>query len=119
VNQRSQDTLDALSITIRRLGAADADALAGLAQVDSAHAPAAPALGAEADGRLVAAISVESGEVVADPFQPSAEAIALLRLRAGQLRPSRKRRRRRARGALPGSPPGAGGKLLRLLEFPS
>ena len=71
--------------------------------------------------RLLAAISVETRELVADPFLPSEHAVALLRVRARQLRDEsthegriRRFRRNRSRGALPASPPGAGGRLLSL-----
>jgi hypothetical protein len=107
-------SLNHQSMTIRRLGDADRNALLGLAQLDTARVPSGPVLGAESDGRLIAAISVESGELVADPFLQSGEAAELLRLRVGQLRPRGRRRFRRARAALPASPPGAGGRLLEL-----
>jgi len=103
------------SITIRKLQDSDFEALAQLAQLDSGRTPASPALGAERDGRLVAAISLETGQLIADPFIETAEASDLLRLRATQLRGlPRKRRFRRARGALAASPPGAGGRLIDL-----
>lgn len=104
------------SITIRRLHAEDEPALRLLAQLDSAESPATPALGAEIDGRLIAAISLETGDVLADPFIHTAEAAELLRLRRGQLDglPRKRRFRRRSRASLPSSPPGAGGRLLQL-----
>lgn len=40
---------------------------------------------AERDGVPVAALSVADGRVAADPFEPTAEGVALLRLRAAQL----------------------------------
>jgi hypothetical protein len=120
---------DGEPITIRPLTPGDGTALAGLAQRDSRRTPPEPLLGAEADGALVAAISIADGRVVADPFRPTADAVELLRLRARHLRqdPAPEGRlarlgralggrRRRASGALGGSPPGAGGRLLVLLE---
>lgn len=114
-------------IVIRSLGDADRDEIARLAEVDSAQAPAGSAiLGAEIGGRLMAALSLEDGRLVADPFRPTAAAIELLRLRAAQLgavadaRPGRLRRilealrRGHAHAGLAGSPPGAGGRLLEL-----
>lgn len=62
--------------TIRRAVAHDARAIARLAALDSAPAPAAPILIAERDGAIVAAIG--GGAVVADPFVPTAEAVAML-----------------------------------------
>jgi len=107
-------------ITIRRLGREDEDALLHLAGRDSSNVPAGTVIAAVAPGgALLAAISVETRELVADPFLPTAHATGLLRVRARQLRGERhatKRQRfgRRSRGALPASPPGAGGRLLTL-----
>ena len=54
---------------------------------------------AYAGGEVRAALSVESGRVVADPFWPSAELVELLRAAAGD-RPRRGLRRRLVRPAL-------------------
>jgi hypothetical protein len=43
---------------------------------------------------MVAAVAVESGEAIADPFRATAAVVALLRLRAQALRVSAPRRRR-------------------------
>jgi hypothetical protein len=40
---------------------------------------------AETDARIVAALPLGSGRPIADPFRPSDELMALLRLRAEQL----------------------------------
>lgn len=110
-------------ISLRVLGPADAGSLRRLAQLDSRAVPAGRLLGAELGGMLVAALSLDDGDIVADPFRASAAAVELLQLRAGQLRgPARRKRRRRiripslprARGALAGSPPGGGSHLLQL-----
>ena len=113
-------------VTIRRLGADDRREVERLAQLDSATPPRGELLGAEVEGRLVAAVSIESGDSVADPFSRTRELRALIELRAGQLRrrePVTPRfarfRRRHARAALPSSPPGAGGRLLSLPSRPS
>jgi hypothetical protein len=102
-------------VNIRRLGGDDLAAVERLAQLDSRRAPEGPLLGAEIEGRLLAAISLVSGESVADPFSRTAELRALLELRAAQLR----RRQNGGRPsplpsgapesspALAGSPPGA------------
>jgi hypothetical protein len=112
------------AVTIRRLNEHDRDEIDRLSQVDSKTVDlAAPVLGAEIEGRLLAAISVPSGEVAADPFSRTAEVRSLLELRAAQLRRRDGLRGRRLRGALSGhsraslagSPPGAGGRLLTLL----
>jgi len=72
-------------VTLRYAAAADADGLDVLAQLDSALAPAGPALVAEVDGRLRAALPLDGGAPIADPFHRGAELIELLRLRAAQL----------------------------------
>jgi hypothetical protein len=119
-----QDELHSNALTIRLLDEADLPALNRLAQLDSADLPALPVLGAELDGRLVAAIAIgEPGaDPLADPFVATAEAVSMLRLRVRQLRSETGGRRRlprlphvpRARGALAGSPPGGGSRLLQL-----
>ena len=113
-------------IAIRQLGPDDMVAVEQLAQLDSAGVPAGHLLGAMVDGRLVAAASVETGRSIADPFVPSDELRVLLAERVSQLRgrgrgrPSRglrrlvQRRPARASGTVGGSPPGAGGRLLKL-----
>ena len=53
-----------------------------LAELDSQRPLTGPALVGEIDGRPAAAISLEDGRVVADPFQPTANLVALLRMRA-------------------------------------
>ena len=126
-NDISTAAVDEGRITIRRLADADAAAIRELAQRDSARTPAGLLLGAELDGRLLAAISTTTGEVIADPFHPTAKVVEVLRLRAGQLDG-----RSRGRGLLarllarpPGgassapSPPGAGGRLLTLSGRPA
>jgi hypothetical protein len=72
------------SYTVRSAHQADAFALQRLAQLDSAEVPAAPLLIGELDGRLVAALSLSDGTVIADPFVPTVELVALLRLRSRQ-----------------------------------
>jgi hypothetical protein len=71
-------------IAIRTASPDDFIALWSLAALDSALVPSDPLLVAEADGRVVAAMSLQSGETIADPFRRTAEAVALLRLRASQ-----------------------------------
>lgn len=112
------------TVAIRLLTANDQPMLIRLAGLDSAGVPAGRLIGAEADGKLVAALSLDEGTVIADPFRPTASAVEMLELRAGQLRDAAAKGRRasrriripripRARGALAGSPPGSS-NLLRL-----
>lgn len=83
-------------LLIRSARAADGPPLAALAALDSRPLPAGELLLAEADdGSLVAALSLETGEHVADPFRRSADAVALLQARAAHAsRPGRARRAR-------------------------
>ena len=102
-------------MTIRRLdvGGADRAALAHLAELDSRQELGGVVLGAEVEGRLLAAISIETGDVIADPFSRTSELRALLKLRAAQLEHRHGGRRRgsrvfgrRSRPAVGGSPAG-------------
>ena len=66
---------------------ADGTHLLRLARLDSqGRPPAGKLIVAEEDGVLVAAIAVESGAVIADPFKATAAIVAMLRLRADNLR---------------------------------
>jgi hypothetical protein len=73
-------------LTLRICSEADYPALTRLAERDSAVLPAGRLLGAEASGRLLAAISLATGAVIADPFQRTGDAVELLRRRAMQIR---------------------------------
>jgi hypothetical protein len=70
---------------IRTATADDDEALTGLALIDRRRHPRDRALLAESDGDVVAAISLSSGAVFADPANPDAEAINSLRFRRYQI----------------------------------
>jgi hypothetical protein len=72
-------------ITVRRAIAGDRNELERLAVLDSGTPPRGPALVAEADSRMLAALPLGSGRPIADPFEPTAGVVALLQLRAEQL----------------------------------
>ena len=72
-------------ITVRHAVATDAAELERLAALDSARPPRGPAIVAMADTRMLAALPIGSGRPIADPFEPTAEIVALLELRAAQL----------------------------------
>ena len=72
-------------ILIRPARLADAPALRRLAQVDSARLPAGELLVAEVGGELRAALQRHGDAVIADPFFPSADVVALLRTHARAL----------------------------------
>ena len=70
-------------ITIREATPADAGALARLAELDSAEVPAQPLLVAYSGDDLMAAASKFDGAAIANPFRPTAELVAMLRIEAG------------------------------------
>jgi hypothetical protein len=73
-------------VTLRLADAADGAALDRLAQRDCRFLPPGPHLLAERDGRIEAAVSLASGELVADPFRRTEELCELLRCHAGEVR---------------------------------
>ena len=73
------------NVTVRRSTSADESALGRLAALDSARPPRGPALIAEADTRMLAALPLGSGRPIADPFEPTAELVQLLELRRSQI----------------------------------
>lgn len=78
-------TPDASPITIRRATEDDARSLDRLARLDSRRLPAGPHLLALADDVPVAAISLSSGQTVANPFAATAAVLVLLQERAAHL----------------------------------
>jgi len=90
------------SLVLRHATSADAADLERLAALDSARPLEGEVLLAYAGGELRAALSVQSGRSVSDPFWPSADLVQLLAAAAGD-RPRHslaRRRRRVARAAL-------------------
>jgi hypothetical protein len=81
------------TLTIRPADAADAGALFRLAALDSAYPPTGDMLIAEVGDELWAAIDVDTGDTIADPFRPSGELVDLLRLRASLLNGEQQTRR--------------------------
>jgi len=82
--QASRNPVDTL--TIRMAAPADAPALRRLAQLDSAPPPEpVPSLVAEVGGELQAALSLDGGPAIANPFQRTAELVAMLAARVRQL----------------------------------
>ena len=85
----------AASLVLRTATSADTADLERLAALDSARPLAGEVMLAYADGGVRAALSLETGRSVADPFYPSLELVPLLHAAAGE-RPRRRRSRRRA-----------------------
>jgi hypothetical protein len=87
------------TISIRIATPDDTVALARLAALDSGFVPSGPILLAERDGNLHAALGLSgTGAVIADPFVPTVELVALLRVRAARLAGGADRRRARRFG---------------------
>ena len=77
--------MESASIEIRTARLEDYVALWQLASLDSAVVPDGPLLVADVEGALVAALSLATGAVIADPFRRTAGAVALMQVRAAQL----------------------------------
>jgi hypothetical protein len=96
------------TITIRLAGPEDDLTLRRLAALDSSELPSGWMLVAEVGDEPWAAVEVRSGSAIADPFRPTVDLVALLRMRASKLRGEERRlvaprsplRWRRARRAL-------------------
>ena len=73
-------------ITVRLADYTDARALLDLAALDSAQVPAGDLVVAESDGEIVAAMPVDGGRPIADPFRGTALIVQMLELRAAQIR---------------------------------
>ncbi len=70
------------TISIRPAQDGDRPLLRRLAALDSAEPLSGDVLLAEADGEVVAALSLADGRAVADPFRHTADLVELLRTRA-------------------------------------
>jgi hypothetical protein len=68
------------TVTVRPYLPNDRRPLLRLAALDDRRVPAQPVVLAEVNGRLVAALSERTGEAVADPFEPTAHLVAMLRV---------------------------------------
>ena len=79
------------SMTIRAADYGDRAQLIELAQRDSSRIPDGALLVAEVGGSIRAAVAVQGGRTIADPFSPTADMIGMLHARADQL--DRRRRK--------------------------
>ena len=97
IRERSRDAWQRRQrgeLKLRDATDADAASLLRLARLDSQGRPPAGRLIVALDrGELVAAMSVDSRAVIADPFRATAPIVAMLRTRADQLRPAKPRSR--------------------------
>jgi hypothetical protein len=74
-------------VTVRWEAPEDHDAIHELEELCEARILQGTLLVAERAGRIVAALAIEDGRFVADPFVPTGDVRALLALRAEQVRP--------------------------------
>jgi hypothetical protein len=74
------------SVLIRAARGSDGPALRRLAALDSSPLPEGALLIAETDHEVIAALSMDTGAKVADPFRRTADVIDLLTFRAKRLR---------------------------------
>jgi hypothetical protein len=86
-------------LKLRAASDADMPALFQLARLDSSRPLAGSVIVAEDNGEIVAAMAVDDGTTIANPFRATAAIVAMLRLRAEQLNP-RPRRTRASRRRL-------------------
>ena len=80
------------SVVMRAARGSDGVALARLARLDSKRALRGEVLVAEVDGVIQAALQLDGGVAIANPFVPTAGLVELLELRAGDARRRRVRR---------------------------
>jgi hypothetical protein len=78
-------------VTIRHAAAADLASLERLAALDSRRIPSGELFVAEVDGRLLAATSIDTGAVIADPFEHTASIVELLHVQTRAARPATSR----------------------------
>ena len=74
-------------LTIRHANANDFPALERLAALDSHRIPSGELFVGEVDGRLLAALSIDTGGVIADPFEHTAAIVDVLRVQTRAVRP--------------------------------
>ena len=90
----SRDGTGEGNLVVRRGRHADNEALAILASLDSARPLTGYRVVAELDGRIVAAVSLHDGRVIADPFVATADVVEVLRLHTAGGRSAAARPRR-------------------------
>ena len=84
----SKRRTETAAVTIRHAAAGDMKALERLAALDSRRVPSGELFVAEVDGRLLAATSIDTGAVIADPFEHTAALVELLQIQARAARPA-------------------------------
>jgi len=85
-SQPSFRAADDAPVLIRHAAPTDARQIARLAALDERSLPLGERLVGVLEGRVVAALEVDSGTAIADPFVPTESVVELLGLRAAQVR---------------------------------
>jgi hypothetical protein len=73
------------SVAVRMAREEDVNAIYRIAALDDKKAPQGRVLVAEADGELIAALGIDGGSAVADPFRWTSDVLALMEMRAEQI----------------------------------
>src|SRR4051812_12729678 len=97
----TQSVPTSADVVIRYARRDEADALATLAQLDSSRAPRGEVIVADVQGELWAAVSLDDGHAVANPFRPSGELTFRLSERARELHGAGRHTTPRPRGGRP------------------
>jgi hypothetical protein len=87
VDERPAAERQSEPVTIRHAHPADLRALERLATLDSRRLPSGELFVAEVGDQVVAAVSLDTGAVIADPFEHTAAVVELLRVHAEAVRP--------------------------------
>ena len=93
---RSDTTSSPNALALRLAGSGDARELKILAELDEAPELSGETLLAVIDGEPVAALSLDDGRVISNPFVATSDAVSLLRIRAKHVVGHAVRRPRRA-----------------------
>jgi hypothetical protein len=73
------------SVAVRLARPEDESAIRRIASLDGKKAPEGRVLVAEADREVIAALAINGGQAVADPFRWTSDVVALMEVRAEQL----------------------------------
>ncbi len=95
MSEEMSTTPETDTLKIRRAAPDDTARIQTLSRLDDRRMPPGPFLLAETGGEIVAARSLSTGAVVADPFRPTSDIVAMLHLRASQMSEPAPRRVRR------------------------
>ena len=96
--------LDSGPATVRYAEPEDEDAIVRLAQLDSSRPPRGAVLLAEVGGEAWAAVSLDDGHAVADPFRPTGELVMRLHDAARRVRREQRGRMHRLPRVWPAAP---------------